>query len=166
MVFDDLGDLNAAMREGGHGVDADSVLVLRGQGPVGGPGMPEVGQQVLIPPELQRQGVTDMVRITDGRMSGTMFGTVVLHVAPEAATAARSPWCATGDTIVLDVAARRLDLVVDADELEARRREWTPPDDQGMSAYERLYRESVTQASEGCDFSGFDPLNQTNGVTA
>lgn len=165
VVFDDLAELNDHAREGIEGVDAGSVLVLRNQGPLGGPGMPEVGQQVLIPPELQRAGVRDMVRITDGRMSGTMFGTVVLHVAPEAAAGGPIGLVRTGDRIVLDVEERRLDLLVDETELEARRRDWTPPDDHGLSGYQRLYRDRVTQAPDGCDFgNALHPTPQTNGV--
>jgi dihydroxyacid dehydratase/phosphogluconate dehydratase len=128
------------------------VLVLRNQGPLGAPGMPEVGQQILIPPALQRDGVRDMVRITDGRMSGTMFGTILLHVAPEAAVGGPIALVQTGDTIVLDLAERRLDLLVDEAELEARRRAWVPPAPEGLSMYERLYRQHVGQAVDGSDF--------------
>ena len=133
-------------------MDADSVLVLRGCGPRGYPGMPEVANLPL-PPKLLAQGVRDMVRISDGRMSGTAYGTVVLHVAPEAAAGGPLGLVRTGDTIVLDVPGRRLDVDVPADELAAR-----TPSEAMRSAlatpsrgWERLYVDHVGQADSGAD---------------
>jgi len=150
VVFDGVEDLRARIDDLSLDVNADSVLVLRGTGPLGGPGMPEVGH-VPIPTRLIAEGVTDMVRISDARMSGTATGTVVLHVAPEAAVGGPLALVRDGDLIELDVAAGRLDLLVDKDELTRRRAEFEPPivDCRG---YEKLYRTHVLQASEGCDF--------------
>ena len=132
-------------------MDADSVLVLRGCGPRGYPGMPEVGNMPL-PPKLLEQGVRDMVRICDGRMSGTAYGTVVLHVAPEAAAGGPLGLIRTGDVIELDVAARRLDVDVPPEEL--RRRE--PPGRRWKATRPRprlaaLYVDHVMQADRGAD---------------
>jgi dihydroxy-acid dehydratase len=125
------------------------VLVLKNCGPKGYPGMAEVGNMGL-PPKLLKQGVTDMVRISDARMSGTAYGTVVLHVSPEAAVGGPLALVKDGDMIELDVDARRLHLDVSAEELAARRAEWTPaplPE----SGYARIYVEHVQQAHEGAD---------------
>ncbi|MYT09948.1 MULTISPECIES: dihydroxy-acid dehydratase, partial [Streptomyces] len=133
-------------------VDADSVLVLRGCGPRGYPGMPEVANMPL-PTKLLEQGVRDMVRVCDGRMSGTAYGTVVLHVAPEAAAGGPLALVRTGDVISLDVGARRIDLEVPADELAAR----TPnaATVEGFAnprrGWERLYVDHVQQADKGAD---------------
>jgi dihydroxyacid dehydratase/phosphogluconate dehydratase len=128
------------------------VLILRGCGPKGYPGMPEVANMPL-PTKLLQQGVRDMVRICDGRMSGTAYGTVVLHVAPEAATGGPLARVRTGDFIVLDVAGRRLDVDIDPGELAAR-----PPDAATVDAFarptrgwERLYIDTVKQANTGAD---------------
>jgi dihydroxyacid dehydratase/phosphogluconate dehydratase len=133
-------------------VDADSVLVLRGCGPKGYPGMPEVANMPL-PPKLLEQGVRDMVRICDGRMSGTAYGTVVLHVAPEAAAGGPLGLIRTGDVVELDVAARRLD--VDVPEEELRRRELPAAAVEGYAApargWQRLYVDHVLQADRGAD---------------
>jgi dihydroxy-acid dehydratase len=150
LVFDGLADLDARIDDPDLPVTADHVLVLRGAGPVGGPGMPEAGS-VPIPAKLARQGVRDMVRVSDARMSGTARGTVILHVAPEAAVGGPLALIRDGDTVRLDFAARRLDLLVDEDELGRRRdtfeRAPLPP-----RGYARLYAEHVTQADAGCDF--------------
>ena len=118
-MFDSIEDFHARIDDPDLDVDADSVLVLRGCGPKGYPGMPEVANLPL-PPKLLEQGVRDMVRICDGRMSGTAYGTVVLHVSPEAAAGGPLGLLRTGDYVILDVAARRLDIDVPADELAAR----------------------------------------------
>lgn len=149
VVFDGVADLHARIDDPGLDVDADSVLVLRGAGPLGGPGMPEVGQ-LPIPARLWDAGVRDMVRISDARMSGTATGTVVLHVAPESAAGGPLALIRDGDLIVLDADAGRLDLAVDERELSRRRpvpRPGTP-----ARGYERLHFEHVLQAPEGCDF--------------
>jgi dihydroxy-acid dehydratase len=150
IVFDGVDDLRARIDDPDLGADASSVLVLRGVGPLGGPGMPEVGH-VPIPAGLFAQGVTDMVRISDARMSGTASGTVVLHVAPEAAVGGPLAFVRDGDLIELDVPAGRLDLVVDPAELERRTAGFDPPHPH-TRGYERIYRDHVLQAPDGCDF--------------
>jgi dihydroxy-acid dehydratase len=141
-------------------VTADCVLVLRNAGPLGGPGMPEWGM-LPIPKKLLREGVSDMVRISDARMSGTAYGTCVLHVAPESFVGGPLALVQTGDRISLDVAARRLDLLVDESELAGRRATWTPRARAATRGYETLFFEHVTQANEGCDF---DFLHGAGGV--
>jgi dihydroxy-acid dehydratase len=152
VVFDSVEDMRARIDDPGLDVDADSVLILRGCGPRGYPGMPEVANLPL-PAKLLQQGVRDMVRICDGRMSGTAYGTVVLHVSPEAAAGGPLALVRTGDPIVLDVAGRRLDMDVPAAELAAR-----VPDPATVAAFanpvrgwERLYVQTVGQASTGAD---------------
>jgi dihydroxy-acid dehydratase len=152
VVFDSVEDLRARLDAPGLDVDESSVLVLRGCGPKGYPGMPEVAN-VPLPTKLLKRGVRDMVRICDGRMSGTAYGTVVLHTAPEAAAGGPLGLVENGDPIVLDVAARRLDLDVPADEVARRR-----PSEAMTAAFaaprrgwERLYIDHVTQADQGAD---------------
>jgi dihydroxy-acid dehydratase len=132
-------------------VTADTVLVLAGAGPVGAPGMPEWGM-IPIPAKLAADGVTDLVRVTDARMSGTSFGTCFLHVAPEAAVGGPLALVQDGDPIVVDVGAGRLDLAVDPAELDRRRAALTPPPDEHLRGWPALYRRHVTQADTGCDF--------------
>jgi dihydroxy-acid dehydratase len=134
-------------------IDASCVLVLRNSGPVGGPGMPEAGA-IPIPVRLWAQGVRDMVRISDARMSGTAAGTVVLHVAPEAAVGGPLSLVHDGDLIALDVEAGRLDLLVDDDELRDRsdRRPAQPTGGAAGRGYLWLHQQHVMQAHEGCDF--------------
>jgi len=124
--------------------------VLAGCGPVGVPGMPEWGM-IPIPARLVRAGVTDMVRITDARMSGTSFGTVVLHAAPEAAVGGPLGLVRDGDVICLDVPAGTLDLEVSADELGRRRASWIPQGSPHLRGWPALYARHVLQAPEGCD---------------
>ncbi|MCL6731580.1 IlvD/Edd family dehydratase [Streptomyces neyagawaensis] len=152
VVFDSIEDFRARIDDPDLDVDADSVLVLRGCGPKGYPGMPEVSNMPL-PRKLLEQGVRDMVRVCDGRMSGTAYGTVVLHVAPEAAAGGPLALVRTGDVIVLDVEARRIEVDVPADELARR-----TPDKATVDGYaaprrgwERLYVDHVTQADTGAD---------------
>jgi dihydroxy-acid dehydratase len=154
VVFDSVEDLNARLDDPELEVTADSVLILRGCGPKGYPGMPEVSNTPL-PAKLLAQGVRDMVRICDGRMSGTAYGTVVLHVTPEAAAGGPLAKVRTGDMIILDVANRRLDVDVPDAELEARE-----PSAESLKAYaaprrgwERLYVDTVGQANTGADLS-------------
>jgi dihydroxy-acid dehydratase len=158
VVFDGVDDMAARLDDPALDVTADSVLVLRYAGPKGAPGMPEAGY-LPIPKKLARAGVKDMVRISDARMSGTAFGTIVLHMVPEAALGGPLALVQTGDEIRLDVAGRRIELLVDEAELERRRAAWAPPPappgaDRG---YLKLYRESVMQADEGCDFDFLRP---------
>jgi dihydroxy-acid dehydratase len=150
LVFDSLDDLSARIDDPELPVTPETVLVLRNAGPVGAPGMPEAGA-LPIPKKLGSRGVKDMVRISDARMSGTAFGTVVLHVAPEAATGGPLALVQDGDRIRLDAAGRRLDLLVDDAELGRRRARWSSPA-KPPRGYARLYVEHVTQAGQGCDF--------------
>jgi dihydroxy-acid dehydratase len=126
------------------------VLVLKNAGPVGGPGMPEWGH-LPIPAKLLKQGVSDLVRVSDARMSGTSYGAVVLHVAPESAVGGPLALVENGDLIRLDVKQRRLDLVVDEVELEARRAVWEPRAPTDERGYRKLHAEHVLQANHGCD---------------
>ncbi|MBI3628810.1 MAG: dihydroxy-acid dehydratase [Candidatus Rokubacteria bacterium] len=150
-VFRDLDDLAARVDDPALAVTPDSVLVLQNAGPVGGPGMPEAGS-LPIPKKLLAAGVRDMVRISDARMSGTAGGTVVLHVAPEAAVGGPLALVRDGDEIILDAAARRLDLLVPEAELARRRAAWRRPEPPVRRGYRRLFVERVLQAPEGCDF--------------
>jgi dihydroxy-acid dehydratase len=150
LVFDGLADLAARIDSPDLEVTPGHVLVLRNAGPVGGPGMPEAGA-IPIPRKLARQGVRDMVRISDARMSGTAYGAVVLHAAPEAAVGGPIGLVRDGDPIRLDVPARSLDLLVDAGELDRRRTRWRAPPVPSRG-YARLYATTVQQAGQGCDF--------------
>jgi dihydroxy-acid dehydratase len=151
VVFEDVYDLAARIDNPALDVSADSVLVLRNAGPKGGPGMPEWGQ-LPVPKKLLQRGVSDLVRVSDARMSGTAFGTVVLHVAPEAAAGGPLRAVRDGDPIVLDVDAQRLDLDVPVHEVERRLAELGPAEPKYRRGYGALYLEHVLQANEGCDF--------------
>lgn len=150
VVFRDYGDMRARVDDPDLDVAPDSVLVLAGCGPAGVPGMPEWGM-IPIPAKLAKAGVTDMVRVSDSRMSGTSFGTVFLHVAPEAAVGGPLALVQDGDTISVDVQAGRLDLEVDGQVLAGRRAGWTPPESPHLRGWPALYRDHVLQAPEGCD---------------
>ena len=151
VVFENVHDLAARIDDPALDVAADSVLVLRDSGPRGAPGMPEWGQ-LPIPAKLLREGVSDMVRISDARMSGTSFGTVVLHVVPE--SAARGPLAVVrdGDPIELDVEARTLALAIPAEEIGERLAALPDPEPKYTRGYGRLFLDHVLQADEGCDF--------------
>ncbi|SHG31857.1 dihydroxy-acid dehydratase [Kaistia soli DSM 19436] len=151
IVFKDADDFRARIDDPDLDVDADSVLVLQNAGPVGYPGMPEVGSMAL-PKKLLAQGVTDMVRVSDARMSGTAFGTVVLHVAPEAALGGPLALVRTGDIIILDTEARRIDVDLSADEFERRRQAFVPPKPAYDRGYGKLFLDHVQQADKGVDF--------------
>ncbi|MET9443296.1 L-arabinonate dehydratase [Streptomyces sp. NPDC006610] len=151
VVFDDYRTMQRTINDPALGITADSVLVLRNAGPKGGPGMPEYGM-LPIPDHLLKQGVRDMVRISDARMSGTSYGACVLHVAPESYVGGPLALVRTGDRITLDVEARVLHLDVDDDELARRRAEWSPPPTRYERGYGALYNEQITQADTGCDF--------------
>ncbi len=151
VVFEDMHDLGARLDDPDLDVTADSVLVLRNAGPVGAPGMPEWGM-LPIPTKLLRAGVEDMVRISDARMSGTAFGTTVLHVAPESAVGGPLAAVRDGDPIVLDVEAQRLDLDLPAEVIARRLAETPRPAPRYRRGYGRMFLEHVTQADEGCDF--------------
>jgi len=151
VVFEDVHDLAARVDDPDLDIDADCVMVLRNAGPVGAPGMPEWGH-LPIPAKLLKAGVTDIVRISDARMSGTSYGAVVLHVAPESAVGGPLALVQEGDRIRLDVEARTLDLLVDEAELARRRKAWEPPPRKDERGYRRLYEDRVLQANHGCDF--------------
>ena len=153
VVFENLEDLAERIDSAALDVTADDVLVLRNIGPKGAPGMPEAGY-IPIPKKLASQGVKDMVRISDGRMSGTAFGTIILHVSPEAADGGPLALVQTGDRIRLDTPNRSLTLLVDDTEMTARRAAWTPPPAHKGSGrgYLKLYLDTVTQAEDGADF--------------
>ncbi len=153
VVFESVEDMTLRMDDPELDVTADDVLVLRNAGPVGAPGMPEAGY-LPIPRKLAQQGVKDMVRISDARMSGTAFGTIVLHIVPEAAIGGPLGLVRNGDRIKLDVENRRIDLLVDEAELTRRKAEWTAPKPHAGSdrGYLSLYLNNVNQADQGCDF--------------
>src|SRR6202034_1491346 len=148
VVFDSIEDFHRRIDDPSLDVDADSVLVLRGCGPKGSPGMPEVANLPL-PPKLLERGVRDMVRICDGRMSGTAYGTVVLHVAPEAAAGGPLALVRTGDWIPPGGPARSLTREVTEEELASRRAGWQPPAPHASRGWTRLYGEHVQQADSG-----------------
>ena len=159
VVFDTLEDLAERIDAPDLDVTADDVLVLRNAGPKGAPGMPEAGY-IPIPKKLAQQGVKDMVRISDARMSGTAFGSIVLHITPESAVGGPLALVKDGDRIRLDVANRRLELLVPDAELEARRKKWKAPksragDERG---YRKLFLDTVQQADRGCDFEFLAPV--------
>ncbi len=151
IVFEDIDDLIARVDDPDLDVDAASVMVLGNVGPKGAPGMPEWGQ-LPIPAKLLRAGVTDMVRISDARMSGTSFGTVVLHVAPEAAAGGPLSVVANGDPIELDVDQRRLDLAIPPAEIQRRLETKSPRPPKYRRGYGAMYLDHVLQADQGCDF--------------
>ncbi len=160
VVFDSLEDLAARIDAPDLDVTPDDILVLRNAGPKGAPGMPEAGY-LPIPLKLARAGVQDMVRISDARMSGTAFGTIVLHIAPESAIGGPLAIVRTGDNICLDVEARRIDLLIEPDELKSRLAAWQAANADPASptarkiptrGYARLFEDHILQADQGCDF--------------
>jgi dihydroxy-acid dehydratase len=151
IVFRDYNELGRRIDDPALNVIPDSVLVLQSAGPQGGPGMPEWGQ-LPIPKKLLAQGVRDMVRISDARMSGTSYGACVLHVSPESHIGGPLALVREGDMIELDVPGRRLDLAIPAEELNRRRAAWTPPPPRFERSYGALYMDHIGQAETGCDF--------------
>ena len=158
VVFESLEDLANRIDDPKLDVKEDDILVMQNAGPRGGPGMPEAGY-LPIPKKLAQKGVKDMVRISDARMSGTAFGAIVLHVTPEAALGGPLALVKTGDKIKLDVPARRLELLVSDEELDARRKLWKKPRAQKEESrgYRKLFMAEVTQADRGCDFDFLAP---------
>jgi len=159
VVFTSLEDLAARVDDPDLDIVADDIMVLQNAGPKSASGMPEAGY-LPIPKKLSAQGVKDMIRISDARMSGTAFGTIVLHVAPEASTGGPLALVRNGDQIRLSVSEKRIELLVDEAELTRRRSEWTgnlvPPEQR--RGYDRLYASEVLQADEGCDFAFLQPV--------
>lgn len=151
IVFDSYGHMMDLIDRDDLDVDENAVLVLRNAGPLGGPGMPEWGM-MPIPRKLLKQGVRDMVRISDARMSGTSYGTCVLHVTPEAWVGGPLALIRTGDTISLDAHGKRLDVLVSDDELAARKAQWAPPPERFARGYGKLVMAHIQQADKGCDF--------------
>ena len=151
LVFDDYPDLKAKLNDPELDVTADTVLVLRNAGPEGGPGFPE-WRMLPIPDKLLKQGVRDMVRLSDARMSGTSYGMCVLHLSPESHVGGPLAFVQTGDEIELNVPARKIHLHVSDEDLEVRRAAWQKPEPKYARGYGQLYINHVTQAHEGCDF--------------
>jgi dihydroxy-acid dehydratase len=151
VVFNTYEDMRQRLDDRDLEIEPDSVLVVRECGPVGAPGMPEWGM-APIPRRLVEAGVRDMVRVTDGRMSGTSFGTVILHVTPEAAIGGPLALIRDGDLVRLDVPERRIDLIVDIGEMNRRQEEWQPPISKHSRGWPALYQQHVLDAAHGCDF--------------
>jgi len=151
VVFESVEEMHDAVDDDNLDIDASCIMVLKNCGPKGYPGMAEVGNMPL-PAKLLRQGVRDMIRISDARMSGTAYGTVVLHVAPEATVGGPLALVRNGDMITLDVPARALHLHISDEELAARRAAWTPPKPHAARGYQKLYIDHVLQADRGVDF--------------
>ena len=150
IVFEDIDDYKKRIDDPNLEVDEDNILILKNVGPIGYPGMPEVGNMAL-PKKMLAKGIHDMVRISDGRMSGTGFGTVILHASPEAALGGNFAVVKTGDTIHLDVANRSLTLEVSEEELVKRKQNWKPIHKKYDRGYVMLYQQHVQQANEGAD---------------
>jgi dihydroxy-acid dehydratase len=157
VVFDGLEDLANRIDDPDLAVTEDDALVLKNAGPLTPAGMPEAGY-LPIPSKLARAGIKDMLRISDCRMSGTAFGTIVLHVAPEAAAGGPLGLVETGDTIRLSVRERRIELLVDEATLQARRGRWEKPAPPGRG-WDRIVAEQVLQADEGCDLAVLRPAS-------
>ena len=151
IVFDNYADLKSQINDEELDVTADDIIVLRSAGPLGAPGFPEWGM-LPIPQKLLKQGVRDMVRISDARMSGTSYGTCVLHVSPESHVGGPLALVQTGDEIELDVEGRRIELLVSDEELAKRKAAWQPPPPRYERGYGQLFEKHVTQAHDGCDF--------------
>jgi dihydroxy-acid dehydratase len=151
VVFEDYNDMAARIDRDDLEVDASSVLVLKNAGPLGGPGFPEWGM-LPMPKKLVRQGVKDMVRLSDGRMSGTSYGTCILHVAPEAYVGGPLAFVRNGDLIELDVEKKLLDLKLSETELAKRKAAWQRPAPKYERSYGAIFSRHVKQANEGCDF--------------
>ncbi len=150
VVFEDIEELKSRIDDPDLEIDETSVMVLKNCGPKGYPGMAEVGNMPL-PAKILKKGITDMLRISDARMSGTAYGTVVLHVSPEAAAGGTLALVKNGDFIELDVPARRLHLDVSDEELALRRESWEPPKQTRRGGYQQLYVDHVMQADQGAD---------------
>ncbi|GKS94888.1 L-arabinonate dehydratase [Acidovorax sp. SUPP2825] len=151
LVFDDYPSMKAAVEDPDLDVTADHILVLRNAGPQGGPGMPEWGM-LPIPAKLVKQGVRDMLRLSDARMSGTSYGACILHAAPEAYIGGPLALVKTGDLITVDVPARRIHMEVSDEELARRRAAWTPPPARYQRGYGWMFSRHILQADQGCDF--------------
>jgi dihydroxy-acid dehydratase len=156
-VFEDHDAMIRDLERDDLPVDEETILVMKNGGPRGGPGFPEWGH-IPMPKVLLKRGITDMIRISDARMSGTSFGTVVLHVAPESAVGGPLAVVRTGDEIELNTSERRLDLLVSPDEIRRRLTEFTPPPPHYRRGYGKLFLDHITQADQGCDFDFLLPV--------
>ncbi|MOA10481.1 L-arabonate dehydratase [compost metagenome] len=156
-MFESPADLNKRIDDPDLVVDENSVLVLKNAGPKGAPAMPEIGQ-IPIPQKLLKQGIRDMVRISDARISGTSYGALIVHAAPEAAVGGTLALVQDGDEIELDISARRLELKVSDEELARRRVSWQAPKPHYDRGYGLLFHERVLQANLGCDFDFLLPV--------
>jgi dihydroxyacid dehydratase/phosphogluconate dehydratase len=156
VVFKDYNDMAARIDLPELDIDATSVIVLQSAGPQGAPGMPEWGQ-LPIPQKLLKQGVRDMVRVSDARMSGTSYGACVLHVAPESHVGGPLALVQDGDEICLDIEARRIDLLISETEMAQRRAAWQAPEPKFKRGYGTLYLKHIQQADKGCDFDFLEP---------
>lgn len=159
VVFENYQDMLTRIDDDSLDVDSTSVLVLRNSGPKGVPGMPEWGM-IPIPKKLQQKGIKDMVRISDARMSGTSFGTVILHVSPEAAAGGALALVQNGDVISINIAERKISLHVSDDDLKLRKSKWQAPLSEYTRGYPKLYVREVLQANEGCDFDFLKPRSE------
>jgi len=162
LVFDSYPEMKAAVNDENLDVTADHVMIFRGAGPIGAPGMPEWGM-LPIPTKLVKQGVRDMMRISDARMSGTSYGACVLHVAPEAAIGGPLALVKTGDIVRVDVPNRTIDMLVSEEELAKRRANWKAPEPKATRGYNWMFARHIQQADKGCDF---DYLETAFGRTA
>lgn len=162
LVFDSYPEMKAAVDDENLNVTPDTVMVLRNAGPQGGPGMPELAM-LPIPKALIKQGYRDMLRISDARMSGTSYGACVLHVAPESFVGGPLALLKTGDIVRMDLPNRRLDMLVDEEEIARRKAAWTPPQPRFERGWGYMFSRHVTQADKGCDF---DYLERGFGQTA
>ena len=162
MVFDSYPALKAALDDEDLPITGDHVLVLRNAGPQGGPGMPEWGM-IPMPKALLKQGLREMVRLSDARMSGTSYGACVLHVAPESHVGGPLALLRDGDIVRLDVPNRRLDMLVDEAELDRRRAAWVAPEQKAGRGYGWMFAQHIEQADKGCDF---DFLRRDFGASA
>ena len=151
VVFENIEDYHARIDNPDLDIDENCIMVLKGAGPVGYPGMPEVGNMEL-PEKLIKKGITDMVRISDARMSGTAYGTVVLHVSPESSIGGTLALVKSGDMIELNVEKRSLNLLVSDEELQKRRSVWVAPKPIANRGYVSMFIKHVEQADKGCDF--------------
>ena len=159
LAFEDYNHMSSLIDRDDLDVTPDHVLVLKNSGPIGGPGMPEWGM-LPVPTKLLKQGVRDMMRVSDARMSGTSYGACVLHVSPESAIGGPLAFVETGDLIEVDVEARRLQLHVSDEELARRKAAWKPRPAPSRG-YGRMFAAHISQAHEGCDFDfllGTEPL--------
>ena len=160
-IFDSYEEMLKGVEDENLPVEASTVLILRNAGPKAVPGMPEWGM-IPIPKKLRRQGVKDMVRISDARMSGTSFGTVILHVVPEPAIGGPLAFVKNGDRIIVDIPARKICLEISDEEMGKRKNEWHPPVSEHKRGYPKLYIREVLQADEGCDFDFLKPKSDND----